>query len=137
MIQKDAVYEAIKRMKPDMVDSDRPVTLSKQEKELVKREVFEGIKNRRVQYGQDPLPSDDKLELYVSGLVSNWMRKDKRLNGHTTYSPRRPGSRSASVVADGPDIPQEDIDRLRSAAHPGDTVVLIRHGTPHDTSAHE
>lgn len=36
---------------------------------------------------------DTELKSYVSGLISNWVRKDKRLNGDTKYVPKNPGSR--------------------------------------------
>ena len=35
-----------------------------------------------------------KLKGYVSGLISNWIRKDKQLNGDQTYVPANPGSRT-------------------------------------------
>ena len=37
-----------------------------------------------------------KLKSYCNGLVSNWLRKDKRLNGNTTYQIKNPGSRAGS-----------------------------------------
>ena len=40
--------------------------------------------------------SDSDLKAYVSGLQSNWIRKDKRLNGNTTYVAKNPGSRAGS-----------------------------------------
>lgn len=40
--------------------------------------------------------SDSDLKAYVSGLQSNWIRKDKRLNGNTVYVAKNPGSRAGS-----------------------------------------
>ena len=40
--------------------------------------------------------SDTELKSYVSGLQSNWIRKDSRLNGAVKYSPKNPGSRAGS-----------------------------------------
>ena len=37
-----------------------------------------------------------KMKTYVSGLVSNWYRKDPRLNGATKYKAKNPGSRAGS-----------------------------------------
>jgi len=37
-----------------------------------------------------------KLKSYCNGLVSNWIRKDTRLNGNTTYEIKNPGSRAGS-----------------------------------------
>jgi hypothetical protein len=33
------------------------------------------------------------LRAYVSGLISNWVRKDEQLNGGVEYTPKSPGSR--------------------------------------------
>lgn len=38
----------------------------------------------------------DKVRGYVSGMVSNWYRKDQRLNGGVQYKPKNPGSRTGS-----------------------------------------
>jgi hypothetical protein len=43
---------------------------------------------------QEKLDNPAKLSSYVSGLISNWYRKDKRFNGNTTYTPKNPGSRA-------------------------------------------
>jgi hypothetical protein len=40
--------------------------------------------------------SDTDLKAYVSGLQSNWIRKDKRLNGNVTYVAKNPGSRAGT-----------------------------------------
>lgn len=37
-----------------------------------------------------------KLKSYCNGLVSNWLRKDKRLNGGVKYEAKNPGSRAGS-----------------------------------------
>lgn len=42
-------------------------------------------------------PQED-LKGYVSGLVSNWLRKDTRLNGGTKYIAKNPGTRSQDPV---------------------------------------
>ena len=43
---------------------------------------------------REKLENPSKLSGYVSGLISNWYRKDKRFNGGTTYTPKNPGSRA-------------------------------------------
>ena len=124
MNQKDAVYEAIKQLKPGAVDKDTPVVLSKQEKHLVEEKLFDGFRKKKIQYNKD-LPSDDKLAMYVSGLVSNWLRKDRRLNGDTNYVPRRSNS---THVASEVHIPPEEMEAIKRMAGPGRevTVVVIR-----------
>jgi hypothetical protein len=43
-----------------------------------------------------PRASDSDLRTYCSGLISNWLRKDGRLNGGTKYIAKNPGSRAGS-----------------------------------------
>jgi hypothetical protein len=113
MNQKEAVFQAIKEIKPHDVDQDRPVVLSKQEKQIAHQKLFDGFKKGKIAYNHE-MPSDDKLDLYISGLVSNWLRKDKRLNGHSNYAPRRPGSRSPSVVQDYNGMDEQQMEALRA-----------------------
>ena len=40
--------------------------------------------------------TDAKLKSYTQGLVSNWIRKDVRLNGGSKYETKNPGSRAGS-----------------------------------------
>ena len=40
--------------------------------------------------------STDRIKTYVNGLVSNWFRKDPRLNGGVKHQPKHPGSRAGS-----------------------------------------
>lgn len=39
---------------------------------------------------------EKKLKSYVNGLVSNWYRKDKRLNGGVKHEIKNPGSRAGA-----------------------------------------
>ena len=43
--------------------------------------------------------SDAELRTYCSGLTSNWLRKDARLNGGVKYAAKNPGSRVGSSDA--------------------------------------
>lgn len=45
---------------------------------------------------REKLASPAKLNQYVSGLVSNWFRKDPRLNGGVKYEAKNPGSRAGA-----------------------------------------
>lgn len=40
--------------------------------------------------------NDSELRTYCSGLTSNWLRKDPRLNGGSKYIAKNPGSRVGS-----------------------------------------
>lgn len=61
--------------------------------------VCESFSSGNVEFKDTPsnaekLANPAKLSSYVSGLISNWYRKDKRFNGNTTYQPKNPGSRA-------------------------------------------
>ena len=122
MNQKEAVFQAIKEIKRGEVDKDTPVQLTKQEKQLAAEKLFEGFKKGRVAYNHD-MPSDDKLLLYISGLVSNWLRKDKRLNGQVNYTPRRPGTRSNIASVEG--VEPEQLQALRQLAGDNEEVQVF------------
>jgi hypothetical protein len=59
---------------------------------------LEGFKTNVIAYDGD-IPSETLLKSYVSGLQSNWLRKDKRLNGGVQYVAKNPGSRTGSTDA--------------------------------------
>ena len=61
--------------------------------------VCEGFANGEVIFkdseeNKKKLADPKKLKSYVSGLVSNWYRKDKRFNGNVKYVAKNPGSRA-------------------------------------------
>ena len=61
--------------------------------------IVESFKAGEVEFKDTPankekLADDSKLKSYVSGLVSNWYRKDKRFNQNVTYEAANPGSRA-------------------------------------------
>lgn len=92
MTQKEAVYQAVVN-----VCGDADVyTPSKEERASVNQILFEGFKSDTIAY-DGALPTDSDLKAYVSGLQSNWLRKDKRLNGGTQYVAKNPGSRAGST----------------------------------------
>ena len=96
--QRNAVFAAICNIR--QVESfDGPVTLTKDERGLVHQMVCEGFRSGTIEFentpaNQEKLASDSKLSGYVSGLISNWLRKDTRLNGGGKYVAKNPGSRA-------------------------------------------
>jgi hypothetical protein len=65
---------------------------SKEHRAQVNAILFEGFKAGRIEL--DGEKSDSDLKSYVSGLQSNWLNKDKRLNGGVQYAAKNPGSRA-------------------------------------------
>lgn len=53
--------------------------------------LFQGFRDGTIELEKEF--DDSELKSYISGLVSNWIRKDKRLNGDTKYVAKNPGSR--------------------------------------------
>jgi hypothetical protein len=56
--------------------------------------LFQGFRDGSIQLEREF--NDTELKAYVSGLQSNWLRKDKRLNGGVKYEAKNPGSRAGS-----------------------------------------
>ena len=69
--------------------------MTSEHRQQVNSILFEGFKSGAIQFS-GTLPEDAKLKSYVSGLQSNWIRKDKRLNGGVKYQAKNPGSRAGS-----------------------------------------
>lgn len=90
--QKEAVFAAIINV---MGEQDGAYTPTKEQRAQVNNILFEGFKSGRIE--MDGEKSDSDLKSYVSGLQSNWLRKDKRLNGGVQYTAKNPGSRSGST----------------------------------------
>jgi hypothetical protein len=96
--QRNAVFTAICNIRKQS-EFDSPVVLTKDERGLVHQMVCEGFRNGTIEFeatpaNQEKLASDSKLSAYVSGLISNWIRKDTRLNGGEKYEIKNPGSRA-------------------------------------------
>lgn len=90
--QREAVFQAVTNV---MGHQDGAYAPSKEQRAQVNNILFEGFKSGKVAYDGE-LPTDKDLRAYVSGLQSNWLRKDKRLNGNVSYTPKNPGSRAGS-----------------------------------------
>jgi hypothetical protein len=95
MSQGEAVYVAVSEIFYSYLDEGRAVpettTWTSKQKEEVYARVFSMFKTGETTHKKNP--SDAELLKYIPGLVNNWVRKDKRLNGNTVYTPRNPGSR--------------------------------------------
>ncbi len=93
MSQKEAVFSAVTNVCGVQDGAYEP---TKEQRASVNQILFEGFKSGGIEYA-GTLPEDTKLKSYVSGLQSNWLRKDKRLNGDVQYVAKNPGSRAGST----------------------------------------
>lgn len=92
MTQKEAVFSAVTNV---CGANDGAYTPSKEQRASVNQILFEGFRNGTIECEREY--DDSELKAYVSGLQSNWLRKDKRLNGGVQYVAKNPGSRAGST----------------------------------------
>jgi hypothetical protein len=98
MKQNDAVFQAVCLvLKADGFNS--AVELTKEQRDSVVGMVTEGIMSGLVDFSAEAKAKHDteaKVRSYTTGMVSNHLRKDKRLNGGEKYEIKNPGSRTGS-----------------------------------------
>lgn len=97
MKQKDSVYSAVSEAIDFEDGDDVNSAITTDQRKEVHAMVFDGLKSGEVDFSDQAKTkySDDKLlNGYVSGLISNWLRKDPRMNGNTKYVAKNPGSRT-------------------------------------------
>ena len=92
MTQKEAVFQAILNV---CGTQDGAYAPTKEERAQVNQILFEGFRAGKIELDREY--DDSGLKAYVSGLQSNWLRKDKRLNGGVQYVAKNPGSRAGST----------------------------------------
>lgn len=93
MTQGEAVFQAVCEVIGGEPDGGK-VELREDELEAVHAKVLGFFTSGATSHSKNP--STDQLLKYIPGLVNNWLRKDKRLNGGSNYVAKRPGSRSGS-----------------------------------------
>lgn len=97
--QKEAVFTAVSNVLKDagIVVSENfnaNSAMTKERRAQVNQILIEGFNAGAIE--MDRTYSEKELRSYVSGLQSNWLRKDKRLNGGMSYVAKNPGSRVGS-----------------------------------------
>lgn len=98
--QKEAVFSAT-----TSVLSEAGITINEGDNvsSLLNRELraqitsilVEGFNSKKIAL-EKSFTDEADLRTYCSGLTSNWLRKDKRLNGGMNYVAKNPGSRTGS-----------------------------------------
>ena len=91
MNQKNAVFQAICNVTGH---TDGVLVISKEQRAQVNMILFQGFRAGTIELDREF--SDSELKTYVSGLQSNWIRKDTRLNGNVKYTAKNPGSRAGA-----------------------------------------
>ena len=94
MKQSEAVFAAVQSVMSEhgiAYHESQPTVLNRDLRAEVNNILFAGFKAGKIVLSKQF--TDQELKSYCSGLLSNWLRKDKRLNGNTTYVAKNPGSR--------------------------------------------
>ena len=94
--QKEAVFTAITEVLGNFSGS---AELSTEQRKEVISSIMSGFASGVVELSAGAAAKYDtetKLKSYTQGLVSNWLRKDVRLNGGSKYETKNPGSRAGS-----------------------------------------
>ena len=129
MTQKEAVFQAVKNV---CGDADGAYTPSKEQRAQVNSILFEGFRSGTIELDREF--NDTDLKSYVSSLQSNWLRKDKRLNGGVSYIAKNPGSRAGSGNASLKAMRAllstltTDEDRAEVQAHIDERIAVINAG---------
>lgn len=98
--QKESVYAAVKAFLQEngiKHEDGQRVTLDKEGRRAVIAMVTTAAMAGEMELSAEAAAKYDtteKMSGYANGLVSNWLRKDTRLNGGEAYEPKNPGSRA-------------------------------------------
>lgn len=98
--QKEAVFSAVTSVLSDAgvnVGENQSASnhLTRELRSRVTHVLVEGFNNGNISLDKT-FTDQASLRTYCSGLISNWLRKDTRLNGGMQYEVKNPGSRSGS-----------------------------------------
>ena len=104
---------------------DAAVELNSDQRKQVIEIVTEGLMAGEIEMtdaAREKHNDESKMRTYTNGLVSNWLRKDKRLNGNVKHEIKNPGSRAGSgdkVVA--------ELKKLRSTLTDPGQIAAVDH----------
>jgi hypothetical protein len=96
MSQKDVVYKAIKTIH-NFNDGDKVILAPEERAEvndIIAKELHENRLTEFSKEASEKYDTEEKIrKQYANGLLNNYLRKDKRLNGGVKYEIKNPGSR--------------------------------------------
>lgn len=101
--QKEATYNAITTAfenasvsfeSGDMAKDSLTAEMRSEVRDTLFTQFRNGEISYKEEFAQTKLNDDSELKKYIAGLVSNWVKKDKRLNGNIQYKIANPGSRA-------------------------------------------
>jgi len=95
--QKEYTYNVVREIYGEI---EGKVELSSEQRSQCIGMICEGIMNKEVMFSDNAwtkYDTEDKVKKYCSSLLTNHLKKDKRLNGGIKYVPANPGSRREST----------------------------------------
>lgn len=98
--QKQGVYDAVVAYCEEHnihFEDGIKVEFTKEQRSAVVEMVTQALIAGEIEFSDSAKAKHDteaKKRTYCNGLVSNWLRKDTRLNGDTVYQIKNPGSRA-------------------------------------------
>ena len=95
--QKESVFQAVSSVLGQAgieIKGNVAEHMTRERRASVNAILFESFRAGNIEL--DCEYTETELKAYVSGLQSNWLRKDKRLNGGVAYTAKNPGSRAGS-----------------------------------------
>jgi hypothetical protein len=101
--QKEACYAAVKawlQEKGIHHDDGEHLSLSKDAKREIVEMITQAAVAGEMEFSEAALikmNTVEKLRNYCSSLLSNWLRKDTRLNGSVAYVPKNPGTKTGQT----------------------------------------
>lgn len=100
--QKEGVFNAVSAFCAENdieLRSDEAFKPTKEQRKTITHMVAVAMHAGEIELSEAASNKYNSLELkekYCSGLVSNWLRKDERLNGGVEYEIKNPGSRAGN-----------------------------------------
>ena len=94
--QKESVYKTVTNVMGKQEGAYQPTP---KEKLQIIEIISTGIMQGEIAFSEEAklkYDTPDKVKSYTSGMVSNHLRKDTRLNGGTKYQIKNPGSRAGT-----------------------------------------
>jgi hypothetical protein len=94
MSQKEGVFSAIVEL---FNFTGGKFDATKEQRKEIIEVVTDGIVNGNIEFSAEAkakYKTRDEVKGYTNGMVSNWLRKDTRLNGGEKYVTKNPGSRA-------------------------------------------
>lgn len=95
--QRQAVFTAVVSVLGLDNDFNGLAEPTKEQRKSIIEMVTDGIQSGSVDFSDEAkakYSTREKVSGYVNGMVSNWLRKDVRLNGGEKYVTKNPGSRA-------------------------------------------